>query len=380
MPESSDPHDPSWYRDRWNDLMELFSVSDPEDVLPHVQELQEAQNALSHSNFRRLPDALQAIENMEEQLSVLYDEKTAAHQSAAQPHGSPDTQDTYEQLHSHLAREEKVCRTLGVPSIDAVITMVEQLAEQLNVLYAERDADADAPPVAKSNGPSNNHSTRLQSELGVSDPDAIVAMVRSLSQQLNELYSDRKRLVDADLSDSETTLEMLRSMQRQLEALYEQQDRLADHGLHTLDHALALINSMDEQLVDLYTERQQHPAGEPLLSPETLHRLDDMDPDALEDVPVGALCIDTDGVICRANTEALEWPDLSASRVEDLVGTPFAHAAPRSTDAFDDLLTEGPRDTRVLYAHTGTDTATTLLVQLYCPPNRSVCWILFRPT
>ncbi|MFP4227223.1 MAG: hypothetical protein ACLFTE_00170 [Salinivenus sp.] len=359
--------------------MELLSVSDPEAVLPRVQELGEAETALSHSNFQCLEDALRAIDSMEAQLSVLYDEKRAPHRSATESTGSSDTQDTYEKLHTHLAREENLCRTLGVPSSDAVVKMVEQLAEQLNVLYVERDADAAADPVSKPTGASNNHSERLQSELGVSDPDAVAAMVRSLSKQLDELYADRNRLLDADLSDSESALKMLRSMQHQLEALYEQQEQLAQHGVQTPDHALALISSMEEQLVDLYVERQQHPAGEPLLSPETIHRLDDLEPDALEDLPVGAFCVDDDGIICRANTAALRWPDVSARQVQSLVGTPLARAAPRSADALGDLLSNRPRDTRFLHTFTGADTNTTLLVQLHCPSNRPVCWILFRP-
>lgn len=367
-----DPHDAAWYRERWRTLMDLLSVSDPEEVLSRVRAFQ---GTLADSSFDRFEDALRAIESMEAQLTELYDEKATL--ARAEPPAADA--DTYEQLQSLLAREDKLRRALGVTSTDAVVEMVEGLADQLDVLYAEREAN---PPAARSSSEfSDPAAERLESELGVSSPDAIIAMVNSLSKQLDELYADRERLTDANVADAEGAVQMLRSMQHQLEALYEQQEQRTEHGVENLDHALALIDSMEEQLVDLYAERRQHTVDAPLLPSRTLRRLDAMDDAALDDVPVGALCVDATGNIQRANSAALQWPGLSADRAEALVGTPFHEIAPPDpeTTIFGDRDDPEPSsDTRFLYTYATEDTSATLLVQLHRPSDRSHRWILFR--
>jgi PAS domain-containing protein len=345
MTESPDRHDDSWYQDQWEDLMDLFSVSEPQAVVSRMQTLQ---TALSNSNFSRFEDVLQAMKSMEAQLDDLYTEKASTAQVTA---GDDEhNQDTYEQLQSLVAREDKLRRALGVSSADAVVEMVEGLTDQLDVLYAERDAEASPPPNSFL-GDSNSQSERAQIDPEISDPDAVLAMVRSLSEQLDALYADR--------------------------------EQLAEHGINDLDHALSLIDSMEEQLVDLYAERRRHTVDDPLLPPDTLRRLDGMDDDALNAVPAGAICVDDDGVIQRANTAALQWPGFSAERVDSLAGRPFGdHAAPGSDNVLFRRSPEGhaPTDTRFLYTYAGADTTTTLLVQLYSPHAASGYWILFRPT
>ena len=342
MTESPDRRDDSWYQEQWGALMNLLSVSEPEGVVPRLRTLQ---TALSDSNFSRFEDALQAIESMEAQLNDLYAEKATADRAAVAE--QERDQDTYEQLQSLLARKNKLRRALGVSSADAVVEMVEGLTDQLDVLYAERDANASSPSL----NDSNSSSERIFSELGVSDPDAVLTMVRSLSKQLDALYAER--------------------------------EKLAEHGINDLDHALTLIDSMEAQLVDLYTDRRRHTGDGPLLPPHTLRRLDSMDDEALNAVATGALCVNDDGIIQRANTAALQWPGFSTDRVEALAGRSFAdHATPGADTAFfprsstEDL----PTDTPFLYTYAGPDTTRTLLVQLYRPRDESSRWILFRPT
>lgn len=345
MTELPDCHDASWYRDRWDELTELFSVSDPEAVMARLRALH---TALSRSHFTRIEDALEALNSLDAKLTDLDDETAAATPDAA----DDPPRDTYEQLQALIAREDKLQQALGVSSTEAVVKMVNGLTDQLDVLYAERDATASSDPVPPSSSGNNTRFERIETELGVSTPDAVIEMVRSLSKQLDELYAERERLSDR-------------------------------HGVGDLGHTLTLIESMEKQLGTLYDERQQRAGDALLLSPHTLRRLDTMDDDALDAVPAGALCLDEEGIIRRANAAALQWPGLSADSPDALTGRSFADsAAPGSTKAVDSPPSspDGTRDTRFLYTYAGTNVPTTLRVHLHSPPDRSVRWILFRPT
>jgi PAS domain-containing protein len=343
MTELPDRHDDSWYRDRWDELMELFSASEPEALMTQLRALH---TAWSRPPFSRIEDAREALDRLDAPRTDLPDD-TAAPAATDAP-----SRDTYEQLQALLAREDKLHRALGVSSTDAVIQMVNDLTDQLDVLYAGRDAGASSDPVPPSSTNNNTRFERIEAELGVSTPEAVIAMVRSLSNQLDELYAERERLSD-------------------------------HHGVDDLSHTLTLIESMEEQLVALYEERQQQTGDAPLLPPHTLRRLDTMDADALDAVPAGALCLDEEGIIRRANAAALQWPGLSADSPDALKGRSFASsAAPGSAEAVDrpPPSPDGAHNTRFLYTYAGTNAPTTLRIHLHSPPDRSVRWILFRPT
>jgi photoactive yellow protein len=117
---------------------------------------------------------------------------------------------------------------------------------------ANGSADASANGAAVSPGALN----RLQEELGVQDPDDIIAMVNSLTRQLEDLYSARERLAEANITDEESVVAMVNNMQHQLESLYETQERMSQKGVKNVDNALSMIENMDAQLEALYEERE----------------------------------------------------------------------------------------------------------------------------
>lgn len=448
----SDSHDVAWYRDRWGEVMDLLSVSDPEAVVPR---LRRQQDALSDARFDRVADVLRAVDSMEQQLDELYREKSATEQSGTG--ASALEGDTFEQLQALLARKEKMQRELGVSSADAVVEMVEGLRDQLEDLYAERDAERPPSP------PENGAMQKLEDELGVSSPEDIIAMVDDLTRQLDELYAARERLTAVNLSSVENAVAMVQSMQRQLEVLYERQERLSEHGVDGVDHALSLIESMESQLAALYEERegaapagpsstdrdallerldhleskkealhQKHEALQekvdalgaqtglddpdaiatlirsmesqlremyqerqdaqpsfaeeaPLLGPDTLDRLPHMSDDALDDLPVGAFCLDDDGRVQRANAAARDWPGVSAEQAGALQGARFFDDVAPGTDnslfrgRFEEGTRRGTLDTQFLYTYVGDRTApTNLVVRLYRGPGAPTCWVLFR--
>jgi len=321
------PRDPAWYQDRWEELMDLFPGSDPEEVVDQVRELQisvldeeaealdemgltdaeeaktvlqrifqrlqklrrqnqalehlqeavgasspdevaaaidelrervqtlEAQQqVLADAGYDRPEHVLDALASMEEQLDELYGEKQATERS------TPDTEvedgDTFDQLQALMAREEKLQRELGVSSPTAVVEMVEGLTDQLEDVYQDRD-DAAANSIFAPSTEESSTTTRLNEELGVSDPDDVLTMVNDLKDQLDELYADRRRLAEHNLNGADDAIQMLESMQRQLESLYERQAQMSEHGVNGVDHALSMIENMEAQLSDLYDERLQ---------------------------------------------------------------------------------------------------------------------------
>jgi two-component sensor histidine kinase len=78
---SRDP-DLEWYESRWEELMEVLSVSDPEAVMEEVRHLQERaetitqqHEALAEAGVEDPERLLQMLANMTDQLEELYAER-----------------------------------------------------------------------------------------------------------------------------------------------------------------------------------------------------------------------------------------------------------------------------------------------------------------
>lgn len=74
--------DLEWYESRWEELMEVLSVSDPEAVVDEVRHLQERvesltflHEALAEAGVEDPERLLQMLENMTDQLEELYAER-----------------------------------------------------------------------------------------------------------------------------------------------------------------------------------------------------------------------------------------------------------------------------------------------------------------
>lgn len=323
------PSNLAWYRDRWQELMDLLPAAEPEDVVDQVRELQVSvldeeaealedmgltdaeeartvlertferlqklrrenqtlrrlqdaldadspdevvetidalrdrvetlevqQEALAEAGFDRPEHVLEAITSMEQQLDELYGEKAATERSTTGANLEEEG-DTFDQLRALMAREERLQRELGVSSPDAVIEMVEGMTDQLEDLYQNRDAESAEDSIFAPASDASQAPTQLEEELGVSDPDALVTMVSDLEKQLSELYADRQQLAELNLNGADDAIKMLSSMQHQLESLYESREQMSEHGVNGIDHALSMIESMEAQLSNLYDERHQ---------------------------------------------------------------------------------------------------------------------------
>jgi len=247
------PRDPAWYRDRWRELMDLLSASTPDEVLDRARSLRERaetyeeQHApLREAGFDRPEVALRALDSMEEQLNELYSEKEATERSddALRPRNG----DTFDQLQALLAREEKLRRELGVADPGNVIEMVEGLTEQLEDLYRERDADQRPGPIGS--GVSDETERVLKAELGTSDPEAVVEMMEDLTEQLNVLYENQEQLSAHGIDGIDHALSVIESMEAQLEDLYAAREQDPDIDPDPPDDSPLLSEELRSRLPD----------------------------------------------------------------------------------------------------------------------------------
>lgn len=242
-----------------------------------VETLEAQRTAFDEVGIRDADHALSMIRSMEAQLHELYGEKEATERTDSASGRLAQEGDTFQQLQALLAREEKLRRELGVSSSEQVIEMVNGLAEQLEDVYADRSSSVDdeARTFVQLDRLLEREQT-LREELGVSDPAHVVAMVRGLADQLDELYAARQQLARINLRDADGIVDMVSSMQEQLELLYENQERMSEHGIHDVDHALAMIESMEQQLNALYANGSDGLACAGDTAPS------DIDPDTLD--------------------------------------------------------------------------------------------------
>jgi len=264
-------------------LQDLVDAESPDaaaasikDLYDRVQTLEDQQQVLADAGFKRPEYAVQALASMKQQLDELYGEKEATERSV------PDADfevngDTFDQLKGLMAREEKLQRELGVSSPDAVIEIVEGLTEQLEDLYQDRDADTSAESIFAPSGSSSSPTSKLEEVLGTTDPDTVLEMVEGLTDQLNALYESRERLADLNLNGADEAIEMVQSMQKQLDVFHEKQAQLSEHDIGGIDHALSMIESMEAQLSALYDERNRLAEEEPEIPDEILTQLDELE-------------------------------------------------------------------------------------------------------
>ena len=98
----------------------------------------------------------------------------------------------------------------------------------------------------------------FERELGTSEPEEIVELVRSMELQLSDLYREKEYSSDGD------TPSQYERVASELYAFYLDRDRLRErYGVDTSDDLMALIDSMEEQLTDLYTSEDGAEGGAP---------------------------------------------------------------------------------------------------------------------
>ncbi len=369
--------------------------------------LYEEKNKLQDLGLSSIEDAVNMIESMESQLDDLYEDKKSLGDTQLE---DTEEQSTFQQLEALYAERQRLQQALGVSSAEDVIEMVETLTSQVEDLYTGRDAEVD---------PQERHEARLWPSDEADAPDASSSTdpsaddasltVRSLERQLEALYREKETLLRRGLQSAEEAVARLQTQQQQIDGLrhenqtYEQRfDRLRSaFGTEQVSRIVDLVQALEAETGTSLAEVRPGPpdaddapmdygvhieATAPLLDADTLDRLDEMSDDALEALDVGAVQLRDDGTVAALNDAAFRLPDLPDQPDRTAVlGEHFFRDLAPSTDngLFFGRFREGRRrgelDARFPYTFAGPSGAAAFTVHLYRGPGRETTWLLFRP-
>ena len=358
--------------------------------------LYEEKEKLQDLGLSSIEDAVSMIESMESQLDDLYEDKKSLGDAQLD---DTEKQSTFQQLEALYAERQRLQQALGVSSAEDVIEMVETLTSQVEDLYSGRDAEVD---------PQERHEARLWPSEEADAPDASLT-VRSLERQLEALYREKETLLRQGLQSAEEAVERLQAQQQQIEGLRRENqthehrfDRLRSaFGTEQVSRIVELVQALEAETGTSLAEVRPGPpdtadaptdygvhieAAAPLVDADTLDQLDAMSDDALEALDVGAVQLRDDGTVAALNDAAFRLPDLPdrADRAA-VVGEHFFRDLAPSTDnelffgRFRTGRRRGELDARFPYTFAGPSGAAAFTVHLYRGPGRETTWLLFRP-
>lgn len=384
---------------QWAEIQEILGISTPDEartleqtvrfLTDEVERLQETLSDLE-ATAQDLgvsdPDHLaQLIESMEQQLTVLYEDRKSL--DGPTPPDDADA-DLFDQLHALHSGREKLESALGVSSPEAVIEMVDGLVAQLESLYDDLDADGSAP----------------------ARDEKTAKLIASMADQLDELYRERDATVRESSSDApeNAALPHLEALRDQVSALQEETKTYSA----VLTRLASVLDADAESLLVEAPENAEDPAPEnetpenetpddaigdassndarddsappPLVDDPTLETLEMLTANELNELPVGIIRLSRHGTVVFANDAALPVPGLRDAQTRaDLLGTDFFARAPalQHDPHFRELaagMPDDPLDARFYYPVPGSGGAARLAIQLHRKPSHHASWILFR--
>lgn len=387
-----------------NEAEQLAALS--RNMTEQLETLHAERERLHDVGVTSVDGAVRMIENMSTQLDELYQE-----QESLRDRPSPTKvgqQDTFEQLATMYSEQEKLERALGVSEADRIIEMFETLTDQLDALYADRDADQPGEPPAHATGdaaplPEHDRTTVSVSDEPPAPPSGDETMA-SMQAQLESLYAEKEVLLDRGLTDAQTAVDQIDDLEQQVQSLRTERDQCHEQ----FDRLASALGTTD---VDAIVEMAQPSPGEPaaeasppasvsdasasdssvsddvpaLLPEETLERLDEMSEADLDALEVGLLRLDDDGHITFVNEAGRALPGLDKDAPpDDLVGSSLFLQVPATTNAlflqpFREGVETGSIDTRFPYAFVSSDhSPMPFHVHLYRAGPSRANWLLLR--
>jgi photoactive yellow protein len=254
-------------------IREELGVTSPEEVDELSQLIRSMTAQLNHLSEQQsrlaslglsFENALVMIENMEEQLVDLYEERERDEDLAVRDRlrslqeilgvESPEeareleslVHSMEEQLQSLVAEKQAILQKTGLETADSISAMIESMEEQLVDLYEEREKNAGARDRLQAIDDVLGISTRAEAE-------ELANLARSMEQQLDDLYEDKQELEALGLNSVEDAVNMVTSMENQLVELYEDKESVQD--LETL--AAGPEQDTFQQLEALYAEQEK---------------------------------------------------------------------------------------------------------------------------
>lgn len=180
---------------------EILGLAESMDT--KIEKLYDEQEKLSELGIDSIDEAVRMIQNMNEQLAELYRNVEARASAASLP---VENQDTFQQLEALYARQEKLQDELGISDPDAIIQMVEDMNVQLETLYEDRDETKGAPFDGGD-------------EEGKRSPERLDRLVESMVDQLEVLYQEKETLTDEGFESAEEATEQINELRDQVETL-----------------------------------------------------------------------------------------------------------------------------------------------------------------
>jgi len=300
--------------------------------------LYQEKEKLEELGLDSIDDAVDLIESMEEQLVELYEDKEALLATRTE---ATEEQSTFQQLEALYAEREKMQQSLGVSEADEVIELVESLNSQLDDLYKTRDAEVDPeerhdallwePDPTDSTPAESTSSTEAPDEEASEGEEADLTM-NSMEHQLEALYREKETLLNRGFSSAQEAVSQLQTQQKQIDALqrenhtYEQRfERLqSELGTAQVARIVEAVHSLEseaeaslEDVLDVPAEPADAPeygvdieATSPFVAEETLEQLGDVPPAELDDLDVGIVRLSDDGTVEYLNDAAFQLPGL----------------------------------------------------------------------
>jgi PAS domain-containing protein len=388
------------------DVLGISSVEEARDLASVVETMTEQLDSLyadreqlHELGLSSVESAVEMIQSMSAQLDELYEEQEWL-QDRSSP-GPAQQQDTFEQLATLYSEQEKLERALGVSDADAVIKMVEALADQLETLYSDREADfraneapaaatdpppAEAAPSASTTGPRRSH------------PEHVLLSMRD---QLEALYQEKEALLSMGIDDAREAAGRIDELEARLSTLkHEHQqcrgrlEQLEDElGTTNVDKIVEMVDAVPDVFDDPPADAPEATRDitaiddAPSLLPEaSAPRLDALSSSALDDLSVGVLRLDDDGVIQYLNDAALALPGLhTAEAPSEWRGEMLFQAVPSTSNTlilnrFRSGVEKGKMDARFPYTFVSPQhPPTAFFVHLYRADASGANWLLFRP-
>ncbi len=373
--------------------------------------LYQEKEKLEELGLSTIEDAVDMIKSMEDQLTELYEDKASL---LDVQFGDTEDQSTFQQLEFLYAEREKMQQALGVSSADEIIEMVEGLNAQLDELYKGRDAEVDPEErydvlLWEPDAPEPSSEDSAPDEATPGDSDTNLTM-NSMEHQLESLYREKETLLHHGFGDAQEAVSQLQMQQKQIDALqrenhtYEQRfERLqSEFGTAQVSQIVEVVEALEskadaslQEFLDLPSEAADAPeygldieAASPFVDSETLDQLGEMSSSELDDLDVGVVCLSSDGTVQSLNEAAFQLPGLPSEKDRaTVVGKNFFSELAPSTNnnlfygRFQEGQRQGEMDARFPYTFTSPDEGPQpFAVHLYRRSDGEATWLLYRPT
>ncbi|WP_022836084.1 AAA family ATPase [Salisaeta longa] len=268
----------------------------------------------------------------------------------------------------------------SVPDAQQLADMIRGMAEEIDTLkeqHAALDATGfEVPEIIDHLQALRGARSPADRHLPATEAASMRLLINTLETQLDALQDQQRILIEHGLQNAETAVQ-------RVEQLEHDRKQLAEH----LAQVMETLQAPPPPPTDPAPPADPAPTPHrtpPVVPSDVLARLDADGCDVVNDLTVGAFCLDDAGVVQCANAMALEVPGITASDPASVVGKPFFDAlapaarTPLFYGRFATGVAQEALDTAFLYTFTAAGyTPRAFAVHMYRASTGT--WLLLRP-